>query len=183
MFAVSILLILLAAHSAFSAVGETYDQMVQQYGTPENVRIDQIVGSRMAARYVKAGANAYIFQISGVKLWGLPKTSDFKVYAFFNKDNVCFRMFTRDNRVVPDPSLFVGALANTTPKELDNGIISGAYKLQYGSGANVIIYGSSGTPANVSSGAYSEALEPKIAEKGISHNGHKTIFVTKFRNE
>ena len=182
-FTILILLSLLAAHSAFSAVGETYDQMIQRFGTPENVRIDRIMGSRMAARYEKAGAKAYIFKISGFKVWNFPKTRDFKVYALFNKDNVCFQMFTRDNRYVPDPSLFVGPLANTTPKILNNGdIMSSNTELQYGNGENAVIFGTSGY-GTVNGGAISPALAPKKAEKGISHNGHKTIIVTKFRNE
>lgn len=146
--AVSILLILLVARGALAAIGETYDQMSGKYGAPEQISLGHVVRAKDVSRYEAAGAKGYLFKISG-----------FNVYAVFNENNVCFRMFTMRNRTLPNPVVLVGVLANTTPMILWREPLR-ALKLQYGSGDNAVIYISFGLPEDLSAEAYSEALSP-----------------------
>ena len=138
----------LFAHSSFAAVGETYSQMAQRYGTPSVAPLGRVVGPGKAAAYEARGARSYVFEIDG-----------FKTYAAFNANNVCFMMATFNNRTLPDASLFAGKLANTAPKELMH-IPLRARTLQYGSGANAVIYRTFGFPGKLNAEAVSNALKP-----------------------
>ena len=139
----------LLAHSSFAAVGDTYDQMVQRYGTPEHVSFEKIEGNGKATRYEKADAKVYLFHLD-----------KFKIYAEFNSSNACFKLVSLDNRTLPPLSLLVGKLANTTPKVL-SAIPLRAITLQYGEGENAVIYHSWGVPGDMSASAISKTLEPK----------------------
>ncbi|MDA8156228.1 MAG: hypothetical protein M0Z52_07210 [Actinomycetota bacterium] len=146
--AVSIFCILFAAQSSFAAVGETYNQMAQRYGAPGQVSIKLVAGAKDAARYTAAGAKGYSFNINNLK-----------IYALFNASNVCFKMLALHNRMLPETSVLVGPAANTAPKVLLR-IPRRAIVLQYGSGANAIIYRSFGLPGNLSAEATNKSLEP-----------------------
>lgn len=136
------------AGSAFAAVGETYDQMAGRYGAPAPVSLSRAVRAKEVSRYSAAGAKAYLFQVSG-----------FNVYAVFNGNNVCFKMFTRHNRTLPPPAALIGPLANTKPIVLWREPRR-AIKLQYGSGGNAVIYTTFGLPGDLNAEAYSMALAP-----------------------
>ena len=157
---VLILLVLMAANRSFAAVGETYTTMAKRYGIPKQIDLNGVVRTEKIPRYKAAGVKAYIFEMRGVKVKDLPRISDFKVYALFNKDNVCYKMYTLNSRDIPDPALFLGSLAKTTPKVLRRVSMVGI-ELQYGNGVNAVIYSAEGLPGWQSAEAYSEALAPK----------------------
>ena len=139
----------LFAHNSFAAIGETYDQMVQRHGKPLQVEPEHVVNTGTAAKYKKEGVKSYVFNID-----------KFKIYALFNANNICFMMVTHRNIAFPNKSLFLGKLADTTPKVLVR-IPRRLIKLQYGNGANAVIYESSGRPGDLNALAFSKALEPK----------------------
>lgn len=148
-FVLSVLLMLFGPRSIFAAVGETYDSMVFTHGVPGQADISRVVKPGKVSRYKTADVKGYIFKIR-----------EFKVYALFNKNNICFEMFTLHNRTHPDPAMLIGHLAETTPEVLYQEPMR-AIELQYGEGKNTVIYHSWGTLHDQSAEAYSEALEPK----------------------
>ncbi|MDA8174335.1 MAG: hypothetical protein M0018_07070 [Nitrospiraceae bacterium] len=133
---------------AWAAVGDTYNVMAQKYGAPARVPLKRAFAPAQAERLWNAGAKNYSFKIGG-----------FTVYAAFNSSGVCFRMVALHSRTLPPASIFVGRLAGTRPKVLSR-IPRRAIALQYGAGANAVIYRSFGLPGNFNVEAYSKALEP-----------------------
>ena len=73
-------------------------------------------------------------------------------------------MVTLHNRVLPEKKLLfdtlIGKQINTTPKVLTR-IPRRSITVQYGSGANAIIYGIWGHPGDLNAEAVSKGLEPK----------------------
>ena len=120
-------------------IGSTYDQVVARWGAP----VQQIQPANQAA-----GTKTYLFRADG-----------FDIYALFNRDDICFEAFTSNNRTLPDPSLFLGSLASTSPKELLR-IPLRAAVWQYGTGDGAIIYETHGLPGDLSAEAYSKTLMP-----------------------
>lgn len=137
-------------NKAYAVVGESYASMVGKYGQPESVPLNRAVSSKNLQRYQAGGISVagYKFQVNG-----------FKMTALFNKNNICYEMKTYNNRSLPDPKYLIGSLARTKPVVLSR-IPFRAIILQYGTGANAVIYKTFGFPGDLSAISYSPALKP-----------------------
>ncbi len=144
----SIFLSLLFSFAAYAQVGETLSQMTQEYGSPTSTPLKSITRPSNVKAYDSKGASAYIFKVNG-----------FRVYAAFNSSGVCYKVATYNNRVLPSPALLIGSLANTKPVVLSR-IPLRALTLQYGSGANMVIFKTSGLPGSLSAEAWAPSLKP-----------------------
>jgi len=144
------LLFLFISNKAYAVIGQSFNSMVNSYGTPKPLPLNKAVSSKNLQRYQTKGitVSSWKFQVNG-----------FKMIALFNASNVCYGMKTYNNRSLPNPKYLIGQLANVKPIVL-NRVWLRSITLQYGTGANAVIYKTFGLPGDLSAVAYSPSLKP-----------------------
>jgi len=143
--------------NAIGAVGDTYSQTLAEYGNPESkMTISDMAGNNTAEqRYIESnGISAYNFNVP-------EKILNFKtnilIHAYFNSKNICYKITSSGNRLIPSSAVFVGSLANEKPIVIST---SPDLVLQYGSGTNEVILTISGISGDFNAVAYSPSLTP-----------------------
>ncbi len=142
---------------AIGAVGDTYNQMTSIYGAPKaSMTLSMMAGNNPIKRqyYQSNGVTAYIFNATE-KI--MNSNVNITVHAYFNKKDVCYKMTSNKNHLIPSPSVFVGSLASTKPVTIST---VPNLVLQYGSDSNKVIFMVSGITGNFRATAYSPALKP-----------------------
>lgn len=150
-FSAIFLIALLMPFKAFSYIGQSYNQMVADYGTPAPVPLNSAVNSSELAKYNAEGVSvsSYEFTIDG-----------FNMITLFNSSGICYEMKTFHNKSLPNPADLIGAvLAASQPQVLSRQWLRSA-TLRYGTGSGAVIYATFGFPGNLSAVAYSPSLKP-----------------------